>query len=166
MTDADRTRAIKAVLRRKFPDSEFSVTRGGERIAWTDDGPAVGEVQDVLLKAGWVQERGAWNGERCLEVDRELEYIGMDDKWIGRIWATFAAPKRSGRWLREHKSNLPLAGLACAASSSSPAPRAATSATCCSRRGGRKTAPGGSGRCMRTTATPPGPTRDGRSGKG
>src|SRR5262249_46204467 len=36
-----------------------------------------------------------------------------DDKWIGRLWATFATPKRSGRWLREHTSTFPLQGVQC-----------------------------------------------------
>jgi Family of unknown function (DUF6011) len=52
-------------------------------------------------------------GEELAEACLELEYLTLDDKLIGRLWATFATPKRSGRWLREHTSNLPLAGLSC-----------------------------------------------------
>jgi hypothetical protein len=52
---------------------------------------------------------GAELGELCYE----LGYLTDDDKWIGRLWAIFATPKRSGRYLREHVSNLPLAGISC-----------------------------------------------------
>src|SRR5262249_14580791 len=48
-------------------------------------------------------------GEACLT----LEYINGDDKLIGRLWATFATPKHSGRYLREHVSSLPLPGISC-----------------------------------------------------
>jgi hypothetical protein len=47
----------------------------------------------------------------CLELGDG--YLTLDDKWIGRLWATFATPKRSGRWLREHVSNLPLKEISC-----------------------------------------------------
>jgi Large polyvalent protein associated domain 29/Family of unknown function (DUF6011) len=52
-------------------------------------------------------------GEELAELCLELGYITGDDKWIGRLWATFATPKRSGRWLRQHVSELPLEGLHC-----------------------------------------------------
>jgi Family of unknown function (DUF6011) len=48
-------------------------------------------------------------GEACYT----LGYLTDDDKWIGRLWATFATPKRSGQYLREHISSLPLPGIEC-----------------------------------------------------
>jgi Family of unknown function (DUF6011) len=52
-------------------------------------------------------------GEELAELYLELELITPDDKWIGRLWADFATPKRSGKWLREHMSDLPLEGIQC-----------------------------------------------------
>jgi hypothetical protein len=52
-------------------------------------------------------------GEELAELCLELEYITLDDKWIGRLWADFAAPRRSSRWLRQHVSKLPLDGVQC-----------------------------------------------------
>jgi len=52
-------------------------------------------------------------GEELGELCYTLGYLTDDDKWIGRLWATFATPKRSGRYLREHTSSLPLAGTSC-----------------------------------------------------
>src|SRR5262249_22820971 len=52
-------------------------------------------------------------GEELGNICYELGYLTDDDKWIARLWAKFATPKRSGRWLREHTSSLPLAGLSC-----------------------------------------------------
>jgi Family of unknown function (DUF6011) len=52
-------------------------------------------------------------GEELAELCLELELITLDDKWIGRLWAEFATPKRSGKWLREHVSDLPLGGIQC-----------------------------------------------------
>jgi hypothetical protein len=52
-------------------------------------------------------------GEELAQACLELEYLTLDDKWIGRLWAIFATPKQSGHWLREHTSNLPLRGIQC-----------------------------------------------------
>jgi Family of unknown function (DUF6011)/Large polyvalent protein associated domain 29 len=52
-------------------------------------------------------------GEELAKLCLELGYLTLDDKWIGRLGAEFATPKRSGRWLRRHVSNLPLEGLHC-----------------------------------------------------
>jgi hypothetical protein len=52
-------------------------------------------------------------GEELGEACYTLGYLADDDKWIGRLWATFASPKRSGRYLREHVSSLPLEGMNC-----------------------------------------------------
>jgi Family of unknown function (DUF6011) len=52
-------------------------------------------------------------GEELAEVCFELGYLTEHDKLIGRLWATFATPKRSGRYLREHVSHLPLHGIQC-----------------------------------------------------
>jgi len=51
--------------------------------------------------------------EELANICYELGYLTDDNKWIARFWATFATPKRSGRWLREHVSNLPLTCLSC-----------------------------------------------------
>jgi hypothetical protein len=64
------------------------------------------------------ERRSSWAppltlGEELALVCRELGHIDDDDKWIGRLWATFATPKRSGRWLRQHVSKLPLEGYQC-----------------------------------------------------
>ena len=50
-TDAEATRAIKAALHKAFPDSKFSVTRGGSSIEWTDDGPDIEQVKSALIAA-------------------------------------------------------------------------------------------------------------------
>jgi hypothetical protein len=42
-----------------------------------------------------------------------LGYLTPEDKRIGRLWAEFATPKRSGRYLRERISTLPLHGISC-----------------------------------------------------
>ena len=52
-------------------------------------------------------------GEELALACLGLGYLTEDDKWIGRLWATFASPKRSGQYLREHVSSLPLSGIAC-----------------------------------------------------
>jgi hypothetical protein len=52
-------------------------------------------------------------GEELAELCLELGYITLDDKWIGRLWADFATPRRSVRWLRRNVSRLPLEGLQC-----------------------------------------------------
>jgi Family of unknown function (DUF6011)/Large polyvalent protein associated domain 29 len=52
-------------------------------------------------------------GEELALACLELGYITDDDKWIGRLWGDFAAPRRSSRWLRQHVSKLPLEGLQC-----------------------------------------------------
>jgi hypothetical protein len=218
---AETTRTLKAILRKQFPACKFSITRGGERVEWTDDGPTQIDVEEAILAAGlaeisygydgrrWLKlhgrdtigfdrynaaEREAWRqdlerrsqesrafdqhvasvihsaleakraavapapnyapeaisdsavfeaferlrqraesevfiqdtadrrpswapplilGEELGTICCELGYLSGDDKWIARLWAQFATPKRSGTWLREHASTLPLAGLAC-----------------------------------------------------
>jgi conjugative element/phage-associated large polyvalent protein/uncharacterized protein DUF6011 len=52
-------------------------------------------------------------GEDLALACLELDYLTNDDKLIGRLWATFATPKRSSRWLREHTSTLPLREAHC-----------------------------------------------------
>ena len=55
-SDADTTRAIKAALRKAFPSAKFSVTRGGQEIEWTDDGPEVAAVEETLIAAKCVEQ--------------------------------------------------------------------------------------------------------------
>jgi hypothetical protein len=52
-------------------------------------------------------------GEELAMTCLELGWLTPDDKRIGRVWAMFATPKRSGRYAREHISTLPLHGIAC-----------------------------------------------------
>ena len=64
------------------------------------------------------QRRPSWApplllGEELGMLSLELGYITEDDKLIARLWADFATPRRSGRWLRQHVSSLPLEGLHC-----------------------------------------------------
>jgi hypothetical protein len=75
--------------------------------------------RDIAVRSSEDQQRRpSWApplilGERLAEICLELEYLTLDDKWIGRLWANFATPKRTSRWLREHTSTLPLHGIAC-----------------------------------------------------
>ncbi len=52
-------------------------------------------------------------GEELAEICLELGYLTPDNKWIGRLWATFGSPKRSTKYLREHVSRHTLEGLQC-----------------------------------------------------
>jgi hypothetical protein len=52
-------------------------------------------------------------GDELAETCRALGYLAHDEAAVGRLWAQFAAPKRSGRVLREKVSNLPLLGISC-----------------------------------------------------
>jgi hypothetical protein len=61
---AELTRAIKHALKRAFSTAKFSVKR--EMICWTDDGPEVAQVKDVLLNTGCAISKEAWNGEHYL----------------------------------------------------------------------------------------------------
>jgi hypothetical protein len=67
--------------------------------------------EDAQRRPSWAPPLvlGGELGEICLE----LGYLTEDDKWIGRLWAEFATPKRSGKWLRQNLSELPLEGLQC-----------------------------------------------------
>ena len=67
-TDAAATRAIKAALRKAFPAARFSITRGGTRIEWTDDGPLVEQVKTALRAADCVDVRAGWKNEQHFEV--------------------------------------------------------------------------------------------------
>jgi hypothetical protein len=86
--------------------------------------PAVFEAFERLRQRAEIEISG--DGERRpswappLILDTELAeacfalgYLVPDDKPVGRLWAQFAAPKRSGRVLREKVSNLPLLGISC-----------------------------------------------------
>lgn len=68
-------------------------------------------AEDAERRPSWAPPLilGGELGEACYA----LGYLTDDDKWIGRLWATFATPKRSGRYLREHVSHLPLHGIQC-----------------------------------------------------
>jgi hypothetical protein len=222
-TDGELTRIVKSILHQTFPSTKFAVSVSRRQIEWTDDGPTVAEVQDVIVATGHAKNIKAWNGERyvslhsggnnlwfnrfniaereaarrdrerrreayeaekkrerealeqaaaarraalparplrqaehappdpavfeafeCLrqraeaataadsdskrrpswapplllgeelaEACLELGYLTLDDKWIGRLWAEFASPKRTGKYLRENVSAHPLHGISC-----------------------------------------------------
>jgi hypothetical protein len=48
-----------------------------------------------------------------LDLCRELGYLAPEDKPICRLWGTFADPKRTGTWFREHDSRHALPGIHC-----------------------------------------------------
>jgi hypothetical protein len=50
------TQQIKSALRKAFPAVKFKVTRNGEYIEWTDDGPSVEQVRDALLNVKCITE--------------------------------------------------------------------------------------------------------------
>jgi hypothetical protein len=52
-------------------------------------------------------------GEELALACLELGYLTGDDKWIARLRAEFSTPRRSGQWLRRHRSTLPLEGIQC-----------------------------------------------------
>jgi Family of unknown function (DUF6011) len=52
-------------------------------------------------------------GDELGELCYTTGLLSGDDVWIGRLWAMFATPKRSGSYLREHASTLPLRGISC-----------------------------------------------------
>jgi hypothetical protein len=52
-------------------------------------------------------------GDELADGCRRLEYLPVDEKPIGRLWAYFATPKKSGRFLRERASKHTLAGITC-----------------------------------------------------
>jgi hypothetical protein len=54
----------------------------------------------------------ALDGE-LLELCRELEFLGPDDKPVARLWAVFADPKGRGRIIRTNYSQHPLDGVRC-----------------------------------------------------
>jgi hypothetical protein len=66
------------------------------------------------------QRRPSWappliiEGE-LLEICRELGYLAPEDQPIARLWATFADPRESRRYLREHASTHSLSGIECRA---------------------------------------------------
>jgi hypothetical protein len=66
--DATTTRTIKSALKCAFPECKFSVTRGGSQIAWTDDGPEVAAVEDVIIAAGVAEINNGFDGKRWLNV--------------------------------------------------------------------------------------------------
>jgi hypothetical protein len=52
-------------------------------------------------------------GDELAEACRALGFLAPEDKPVGRLWAHFATPKRSGRYAREHISSHTLAGIPC-----------------------------------------------------
>jgi Family of unknown function (DUF6011) len=67
-SDAKATRAIKAALRKAFPDAAFSVARGGSKIRWTDDGPTANEVKDALIATNVVTTWKDFRNDLVLQV--------------------------------------------------------------------------------------------------
>ena len=67
-TDAELTRSIKAALHKAFPQTKFAVTRGGSWVKWTDDGPQVAAVEDIIIATGLAEVDTDWKGNRGLSV--------------------------------------------------------------------------------------------------
>jgi hypothetical protein len=64
------------------------------------------------------EERTTWAppmilGEELGEACYTLGLLTDDDKWIGRLWATFATLEQSGQYLRKNISMPPLEGISC-----------------------------------------------------
>ena len=68
----DIAKSARAALKRAFPRSKISVISSGSvnsiDVTWTDDGPSLQQVQDVLVAAGCAEAHTAWNGERHLRA--------------------------------------------------------------------------------------------------
>jgi hypothetical protein len=65
---AETTRTLKAILRKQFPACKFSITRGGEYITWTDDGPTQVAVEDAIIAAGLVEIHHGYDNKRWLRL--------------------------------------------------------------------------------------------------
>jgi hypothetical protein len=78
MTDMATTRQIKSALHTRFPSQPFSVTHGGERVTWGDDGPTEAEVEDVIISTGLVEVFPNHNDKRYLKLSDTGHNIWFD----------------------------------------------------------------------------------------
>jgi hypothetical protein len=77
---------------REKAEAQVIAHEGDRRPSWAPPLILGGELASACLDLGW---------------------LTTEDKPIGRLWATFASPKQSKRYVREHISTLPLHGIAC-----------------------------------------------------
>jgi hypothetical protein len=97
------------IVRQERPSDPAAIHEAFERLR---------EKTEAQVAAHEGDRRPSWApplilGEELAEVCQKLGYLGSDDKPIGRLWAHFATPKRSGRYVRENVSTLPLRGMSC-----------------------------------------------------
>jgi hypothetical protein len=99
----------KSALRKAFPGTKLSVqTSGRIRVKWSDDGPTVEQVKDVVLTIGGV-EADFRGGERRLRVSNGHGSFYFDrysvkslierEEW--RHWRS----RRDAGWLRDRGSD-------------------------------------------------------------
>jgi hypothetical protein len=94
-------RQAKSALRKAFPKIKFAVqTSGSVCVEWADDGPAVEQVQDVVLTIGGVEVMRSWNNERCLGVSNGRGGFYFDRYSVAE---RAARAEQSERWRREHE---------------------------------------------------------------
>jgi hypothetical protein len=70
----DTTQQIRSALHKTFPAAKFTVQYNGQRISWTDDGPTIEQVHQVILQAACATEGESWDGKPILKLE--------DGHWI------------------------------------------------------------------------------------
>jgi hypothetical protein len=68
------TQQICSALHKTFSAAKFTVQYNGQRISWTDDGPTIEQVHQVILLAGCATEGESWDGKPILKLE--------DGRWI------------------------------------------------------------------------------------
>jgi hypothetical protein len=120
--EEEKQREVEALKQARAARAMPAMSR--ERPTASDPDPAVFAAFEQLRQRAEAEithdseRRPTWApplilGEALGEACYELGYITDDDKWIGRLWASFATPKRSGRIVREKISRHALHGIAC-----------------------------------------------------
>jgi Large polyvalent protein associated domain 29 len=99
VTCTDATRQTKAVLRKAFPGTKFTVSSRWSEIyvRWTDDGPTVEQVQKALLNADCAEAEKDWRGERRLCAPGDRKY------WFDRFNAAERAGEQADRERRQQE---------------------------------------------------------------
>jgi hypothetical protein len=100
MTDAERTRQIKAGLRTAYPQIKFAVTRGGERIEWEDSGPSLEAVRQTLATLPFISIRENPYGDRQPTVQVDGHHSCLDRFNVARREADAAQMER---WRQEER---------------------------------------------------------------
>ena len=97
----ETARRAKSALRKAFPGTKFSMrTSGSIYVGWTDDGPTVEQVQDVVLTIGGVEDERSWNSERWLRVSNGRGSFYFDRYSVAE---RTARAEQLERWRREHE---------------------------------------------------------------